>query len=246
MPGRLSGKIALITGASRGIGAAVAERFAAEGAHLVLAARTAGGLEEIDDKVQAAGGSATLVPLDLRDFIKIDELAAALYERYGHLDILVGNAAEFGTFSPLGHIDPKLWGEIIDLNLTANWRLIRAMDPLLRAAPAGRAIFVTSGIARSPRAYWGPYAVSKAGLEALVKTYAAEIEKSRVRANLINPGVVRTRLRARVFPGEDPVTLPPPESVADAFVQLALPECERNGEVVNASDLVDTQSQVRS
>jgi NAD(P)-dependent dehydrogenase (short-subunit alcohol dehydrogenase family) len=246
MPGRLTGKIALITGASRGIGAAVAERFAAEGAHLVLAARTAGGLEEIDDKVQAAGGSATLVPIDLRDFIKIDELAAALYERYGHLDILVGNAAEFGTFSPLGHIDPKLWGEIIDLNLTANWRLIRAMDPLLRAAPAGRAIFVTSGIARSPRAYWGPYAVSKAGLEALVKTYAAEIEKSRVRANLINPGVVRTRLRARVFPGEDPVTLPPPESVADAFVQLALPECERNGEVVNASDLVDTQSQVRS
>jgi NAD(P)-dependent dehydrogenase (short-subunit alcohol dehydrogenase family) len=246
MPGRLAGKIALITGASRGIGAAVAERFAAEGAHLVLAARTAGGLEEIDDKVQAAGGSATLVPIDLRDFIKIDELAAALYERYGHLDILVGNAAEFGTFSPLGHIDPKLWGEIIDLNLTANWRLIRAMDPLLRAAPAGRAIFVTSGIARTPRAYWGPYAVSKAGLEALVKTYAAEIEKSRVRANLINPGVVRTRLRARVFPGEDPVTLPPPESVADAFVQLALPECERNGEVVNASDLVDTQSQVRS
>jgi NAD(P)-dependent dehydrogenase (short-subunit alcohol dehydrogenase family) len=177
MPGRLAGKIALITGASRGIGAAVAERFAAEGAHLVLAARTAGGLEEVDDKVRAAGGSATLVPLDLRDFIKIDELAAALYERYGHLDILVGNAAEFGTFSPLGHIDPKLWGEIIDLNLTANWRLIRAMDPLLRAAPAGRAIFVTSGIARSPRAYWGPYAVSKAGLEALVKTYAAEIEK---------------------------------------------------------------------
>jgi NAD(P)-dependent dehydrogenase (short-subunit alcohol dehydrogenase family) len=245
MPGRLAGKIALITGASRGIGAAVAERFAAEGAHLVLAARTAGGLEEIDDKVQAAGGSATLVPIDLRDFIKIDELAAALYERYGHLDILVGNAAEFGTFSPLGHIDPKLWGEIIDLNLTANWRLIRAMDPLLRAAPAGRAIFVTSGIARTPRAYWGPYAVSKAGLEALVKTYAAEIEKSRVRANLINPGVVRTRLRARVFPGEDPVTLPPPESVADAFVQLALPECERNGEVVNANDLVDTQSQVK-
>jgi NAD(P)-dependent dehydrogenase (short-subunit alcohol dehydrogenase family) len=245
MPGRLAGKIALITGASRGIGAAVAERFAAEGAHLVLAARTAGGLEEVDDKVQAAGGSATLVPLDLRDFIKIDELAAALSERYGHLDILVGDAAEFGTFSPLGHIDPKLWGEIIDLNLTANWRLIRAMDPLLRAAPAGRAIFVTSGIARSPRAYWGPYAVSKAGLEALVKTYAAEIEKTPVRANLIGPGVVRTRLRARVFPGEDPMTLPPPESVAEAFVQLALPECERNGEVVNASDLADTQSQVK-
>ncbi len=242
MPGRLAGKIALVTGASRGIGAAVAERFAREGAHLVLAARTVGGLEEVDDKIRTAGGSATLVPLDLRDFIKIDELAAALYERYGKLDVLVGNAAEFGTFSPLGHIDPALWGEIIDLNLTANWRLIRAMDPLLRAAEHGRAIFVTSGIARAPRAYWGPYAVSKAALEALVKTYAAEIETTRVRANLIGPGVVRTRLRARVFPGEDPMALPPPESVAEAFVQLALPECKRNGEVVNASDLADTQS----
>ena len=243
MPGRLAGKIALVTGASRGIGAAVAERFAAEGAHLVLAARTVGGLEEVDDKIRTAGGSATLVPLDLRDFIKIDELAAAIFERYGHLDILVGNAAEFGTFSPLGHIEPALWGEIIDLNLTANWRLIRAMDPLLRAAEHGRAIFVTSGIARAPRAYWGPYAVSKAGLEALVRTYAAEIEKTPMRANLIGPGIVRTRLRARVFPGEDPMDLPPPESVAEAFVQLALPECERNGDVVNASELADTQSQ---
>jgi NAD(P)-dependent dehydrogenase (short-subunit alcohol dehydrogenase family) len=243
MAGRLDGKIALITGASRGIGAAVAECFAREGAHLVLAARTVGGLEEVDDAVRAAGGSATLVPLDLRDFIKIDELAAGLYERYGHLDILVGNAAEFGTFSPLGHIDPTLWQEVIDLNLTANWRLIRAMDPLLRAAEHGRAIFVTSGIARNPRAYWGPYAVSKAGLEVLVKTYAAEIEKTNVRANLLGPGIVRTRLRARVFPGEDPMTLPPPDSVADAFLQLALPECQRNGEIVNAADLTDTRSQ---
>jgi len=242
MAGRLAGKVALVTGASRGIGAAVAERFAAEGAHLVLAARTTGGLEEVDDKIRAAGSTATLVPLDLRDFIKIDELAAAIYQRFGRLDILVGNAAEFGTFSPLGHIDPKLWAEIIDLNLTANWRLIRAMDPLLRAAEHGRAIFVTSGIARAPRAYWGPYAVSKAGLEALVKTYAAEIAKTRVRANLVGPGVVRTRLRARVFPGEDPMALPPPESVAEAFVQLALPECERNGEVVDAGTFTDTQS----
>jgi len=236
--GRLAGKIALVTGASRGIGAAVAECFAAEGAHLVLAARTVGGLEEVDDKIRAAGGSATLVPLDLRDFIKIDELAAALYQRYGHLDILVGNAAEFGTFSPLGHIDPQLWSEIIDLNLTANWRLIRAMDPLLRAAEHGRAIFVTSGIARSPRAYWGPYAVSKAALETLVKTYAAELGLTRVRANLIGPGIVRTRLRARVFPGEDPTILPPPDSVVEAFVRLALPECERNGEVVDAKELI--------
>jgi NAD(P)-dependent dehydrogenase (short-subunit alcohol dehydrogenase family) len=245
MAGRLDGKVALITGGSRGIGAAVAVRYAEEGAHVVLVGRTVGALEEVDDRVRAAGGEATLVPLDLRDFIKIDELAAALYQRYGHLDILVGNAAEFGVFSPLGHIDPALWGEIIDLNLTANWRLIRAMDPLLRVAEHGRAIFVTSNIARTPRAYWGPYAASKAALDALVKTYAAEIATTRVRANLLSPGVVRTQLRARVFPGENPDTLPPPESVAEAFVRLALPQCDRNGEIVAASDLNDTISQVK-
>jgi NAD(P)-dependent dehydrogenase (short-subunit alcohol dehydrogenase family) len=233
--GRLADKVALITGASRGIGAAVAERFAREGAHLVLAARTVGGLEEVDDKVRAAGGSATLVPVDLRDFVKIDELAGALFDRWGRLDILVGNAAEFGVFSPLGHIDPATWAEVMDLNLTANWRLIRAMDPLLRAGPAGRAIFVTSGVAHGIQPYWGPYAVSKAGLEMVVKIYAGEITKTRVRANLIDPGVVRTRLRARAFPGEDPARLPPPESVTDAFLALALPECFRNGEILAAS-----------
>jgi NAD(P)-dependent dehydrogenase (short-subunit alcohol dehydrogenase family) len=235
--GRLAGKIALITGASRGIGAAVAERLAREGAHVVLAARTVGGLEEVDDRVRTAGGSATLVPVDLRDFIKIDELAAALFDRWGRLDILIGNAAEFGTFAPLGHIDPTIWAEVMDLNLTANWRLIRAMDPLLRAAPAGRAVFVTSGVARGVFPYWGPYAVGKAGLEMLVKIYAGEITKTRLRANLIDPGIVRTRLRARAFPGENPRHLPPPESVADAFLALVLPECTRNGEVVKAADL---------
>ncbi len=161
---------------------------------------------------------------------------------YGHLDILVGNAAEFGTFSPLGHIDPETWGEVIGLNLTANWRLIRAMDPLLRAAEHGRAVFVTSGIAHNPQAYWGPYAVSKAGLEALIKVYAAEIAKTNVRANLLSPGVVRTRLRARVFPGEKPETLSPPESVAEAFLQLVLPECDRNGETITVGEADDTQS----
>ena len=234
-PGCLAGKIALITGASRGIGAAVAVRFAREGGHVILAARTVGGLEEVDDAVRAAGGSATLVPLDLRDFIKIDELAARILDRWGRLDILVGNAAEFGVFSPVGHIDPATWAEVVELNLTANWRLIRAMDPLLRAAPAGRAIFVTAEVAREVFPYWGPYAVSKAGLEMLVKIYAGEITKTRVCANLIDPGVVRTRLRARAFPGEDPAHLPPPESVTDAFLALALPECTRNGEVVSAS-----------
>jgi NAD(P)-dependent dehydrogenase (short-subunit alcohol dehydrogenase family) len=235
MTGRLAGKVALITGASRGIGAAVAVRFAGEGAHVVLAARTVGGLEEVDDAVRAAGGSATLVPLDLRDFIKIDELAGAIFDRWSRLDILIGNAAELGVFSPLAHIAPATWAEVVDLNLTANWRLIRAMDPLLRAAPAGRAIFVTSGVARGVFPYWGPYAVGKAGLEMLVKLYAGETAKTRVRANLIDPGVVRTRLRARAFPGEDPSRLPPPERVTDAFLALALPECTRSGEVVAAS-----------
>jgi len=234
-PGHLAGKIALVTGASRGIGAAVAERFAREGAHVVLAARTVGGLEEVDDAVRGAGGTATLVPVDLRDFIKIDELAARLFDRWGRLDILVGNAAEFGVFSPLGHIDPSTWAEVMDLNLTANWRLIRAMDPLLRAAPTGRAIFVTSGVARGVFSYWGPYAVSKAGLEMLVKIYAGEISQTRVRANLIDPGIVRTRLRARACPGEDPARLPSPGSVTNAFLALALPECTRNGEMVMAS-----------
>jgi NAD(P)-dependent dehydrogenase (short-subunit alcohol dehydrogenase family) len=233
VPGLLTGRIALITGASRGIGAAVARRFAREGAHVVLAARTVGGLEEVDDAIGAAGGSATLVPLDLREFVKIDELAAALYQRYGRLDVLVGNAAEFGVFSPLGHIDPALWREIIDLDLTANWRLIRAMDPLLRAAPAGRAIFVTSRLAREAPPYYGPYAVAKAGLEALVRIYAGEVAaRTAVRANLIDPGVVRSRLRAAIFPGENPAGLPDPDAVTGAFLELALPGCTRNGDIV--------------
>jgi NAD(P)-dependent dehydrogenase (short-subunit alcohol dehydrogenase family) len=233
--GKLADKIALITGASRGLGAAVALRCAAEGAHVVLAARTVGGLEEVDDAIRAAGGTATLVPLDLRQFGKIDELAAALFNRYGRLDILVGNAGEVGIFSPLGHIPPEIWAEVVDLNLTANWRLVRAMDPLLRAAPTGRAIFVTSAIGRDTLAYWGPYAVSKIGLEMLVRIYAAEIASTRVRANLIDPGPLRTRLRARAFPGEDPASLPTPDSVADYFVDLAASDCTRNGEVLTVS-----------
>ncbi len=241
MAGRLAGSIALITGASRGIGAAVAERFAREGAHLVLAARTVGGLEETDDRVRAAGGSATLVPLDLREFDKIDELAAALYQRYRRLDILVGNAAQFGVFSPLGHIDPGVWAAVMDVNLTANWRLIRVMDPLLRLAPAGRAIFVTTHLGRDALPYYGPYAVSKAGLEALVRIYAGEITKTAVRANLIDPGIVRTRLRAQIFPGEDPAGLPFPESVAEAFLDLAVPQCDHNGEIVTVTPIPPDQ-----
>ena len=208
--GRLMDKVALITGASRGIGRSVAVRYAAEGAHVVLLARTTGGLEETDDAVRAAGGAATLVSADVMDFPAIDRLGAALYERHGRLDVLVGNAAALGTLGPLAHTAPETWDEVIATNLTANWRLIRSLDPLLRAAPAGRAIFVTSGAARLGIAYWGAYATSKAGLEMLVRTYAAEVAKTRVRVNLLDPGVVRTATRARAFPGEDRPPCPIP------------------------------------
>lgn len=229
---RLEGRIALITGASRGIGAAVAKCFAAEGAHVVLVARTVGGLEEVDDTIQAVGGSATLVPLDLKEFEQIDRLGAALYERYKRLDILVGNAAQLGVLSPLGHIDPPIWEEVMAVNVTANWRLIRSADPLLRASDAGRAIFVTSGVADGVFPYWGAYAASKAALEMMVRTYAGEMSKTRVRVNLLDPGEVRTAMRAQAFPGEDPMTLPHPDEIAPHFVELASPDCTRHGEVV--------------
>ncbi len=230
---RLAGRIAVITGASRGIGAAVAKRFAAEGAHVVLIARTVGGLEEVDDSIRQAGGTpATLVPQDLREFDAIDRLGASLYERFGHIDILVGNAGVLGTLGPVGHIRPDDWAEVIDINLTANWRLIRSLDPLLRQSDAGRAIFVTSGAAARAHAYWGAHAISKAALEMLVRTYAAEIGKTPVRANLIDPGAVRTVMRAKAFPGENSDDLTLPEAVSDVFVKMALPSCQRNGEIV--------------
>lgn len=234
MSGRLADRIALITGASRGIGAAVARRFAAEGAHVVLVARTPGGLEEVDDSIRAAGGKATLVPLDLADGKAIDGLAAPLLERFGRLDVLVGNAAMLGRLTPLAQYPPDLWEQGFAINVHANWRLIRALDPLLRAAPAGRAIFVTSGITRHPRAYWGGYAATKAALEAMVAVYAAETAKTAVRVNLLNPGPTRTRMRALAFPGEDPMGLPTPESLTEAFVALAEPACRRHGEWIAA------------
>ncbi len=232
---RLAGRIALITGASRGIGAAVAKRFAREGAQVVLTARTMGALEEVDDAIRAEGGAATLVPLDLLKHDHIDPMAASLYERFGRLDILVGNAAMLGTLSPVAHSDPVKWQQVLDLNLMANYRLIRAVDPLLRASDAGRAIFVTSGVARDPQAYWGAYAVAKAGLEFLVRLYAAETAKSTVRANLIDPGVVRTRLRADAFPGEDASVHPEPETITGTFVDMAMAEFDETGTVVQAT-----------
>lgn len=233
-PQRLEGRIALITGASRGIGAAVAERFAAEGARLVLAARTVGGLEETDDRVRAAGGAATLVPLDLRDGAGIDRLGASLAERFGRLDILVGNAAVLGRLGPVAHLPVDLWDEALAVNLTANWRLIRAFDALLRASDAGRAIFVTSGVTRGPAAYWSVYAATKAALEALATTYAAEVGKTNVRINLVDPGQVRTSMRAQAFPGEDPMRLATPEAITEIFVELGARECRRNGETLSA------------
>jgi NAD(P)-dependent dehydrogenase (short-subunit alcohol dehydrogenase family) len=232
--GRLAGRVALVTGASRGIGAAVAKRFAAEGAHVVLVARTVGGLEEIDDAIRGGGGTATLVPLDLRDSDAIDRLGAALFERYGRLDVLVGNAGLLGTLTPIAQVKPAEWAEVLDVNLTANWRLIRSLDPLLRASEAGRAMFVTSSVGHAVRAYWASYAVSKAALEALVGTYAAEVQKTSLRVNLVDPGRVRTAMRAKAYPGEDPMTLKAPDEITEVFVELAEASCARHGETVQA------------
>jgi NAD(P)-dependent dehydrogenase (short-subunit alcohol dehydrogenase family) len=227
----LADRIALITGATRGIGRALALALAHGGAHVVATGRTQGALEELDDAVRAAGSTATLVPLDVRDFPGVYRLAKALDERHGRLDILVGNAAIGGQRSPLDHVDPAAWDEILAVNVTANWHLIRAMDLLLRRSAAGRAVFMTSGAATNTRAYGGPYSVSKAALNALARTYAAETDSTPVRVNLFNPGPTRTRMRAQVMPGEDPMTLPTPEQVAETIVPLCLPSCMETGKL---------------
>jgi NAD(P)-dependent dehydrogenase (short-subunit alcohol dehydrogenase family) len=234
---RLDGRLALVTGASRGIGAAVAKRFAAQGAHVIAVARTVGGLEELDDAIRGLGGTATLVPLDLRAVDQIDGMGAALYQRFGKLDVLVGNAGVLGSLSPVGHFDPKVWDEVMAVNLTANWRLIRSLDPLLRLSDAGRAIFTTCAAAREPTPYWGAYAASKAALETMVKIYAGEVTQTRLKVNLVDPGIVRTRLRAQGFPGEDRSALKSPEQVTDAFVALAAIDCPCHGERLCAEPL---------
>ncbi len=227
----LAGRLALVTGASRGIGRAAARALADAGAHVVLLARTVGGLEELDDDIRATGGTATLLQLDLRKFDRVDALGPTLYERWGKLDILVGNAGVLGPMSPLTHVTEDAWTQVLDLNVTANWRLIRTLDPLLQRSDAGRAVFVSSGAAAARNAYMGPYAVSKAALEALIKTYALEVAETPVRANMINPGPVRTSMRAKAFPGEDPNTLPEPAELGALFVELASPQCTANGEL---------------
>jgi len=229
----LKERLALVTGASRGIGREVALALAKHGAHVVITARTVGGLEELDDEIRAQGGKATLLQLDLRDGDKIDQLGPTLFQRWGKLDIFIGNAGILGPLSPLHHVTEDAWNAVIDINLSANWRLIRTLDPLLKRADAGRALFLTCDASKGKHAYWGPYAVSKAGLETLVKTYAREVADTPVRVNLINPGAVRTQMRAKAFPGEDPKTLPAPEEIVPLFLELASPECTRNGEVVS-------------
>jgi len=225
----LAGRVALITGASRGIGAAVAKRFAREGAHVILVARKTQGLEETDDAIRAAGGSATLVPLDLAESTQIPLLAAQIAQRFGKLDILVGNAGVLSDMTPLPHIAGADWDRVMALNLTANWHLIRCCDALLKASDAGRAMFVTSGVTERAAAYWGAYAISKSALESMVNIYAAENEKSALKVNLIDPGGVRTRMRAQAFPGEDPESLPAPDDITDLFLKLASPACKDTG-----------------
>jgi NAD(P)-dependent dehydrogenase (short-subunit alcohol dehydrogenase family) len=243
MPQPLAERVALVTGASRGIGYATALALARAGAHVVAVARTVGGLEELDDAVRATGGAATLVPLDMRDYAGLYRLAAALADRHGRLDVLIGNAAMAATLSPLDHIEPKLWEEMMALNVTANWHLICAMAGLLKRSDAGRAVFVTSRAATLGRAYWAPYSVSKAALNVVAQTYAAETSATAVRVNLFDPGATRTRMRAQVMPGEDPMTLPTAEEVAAKILPLCLPSFTETGRLyeVRTGKLLDFQ-----
>ncbi|MFC7734717.1 SDR family NAD(P)-dependent oxidoreductase [Roseomonas sp. GCM10028921] len=236
MTGPLQGRIALVTGASRGIGAATAIELARLGAHCVLTARSQGGLEETDDAIRALGGSATLLPFDLqKDADKLDPLGPSVFERFGRLDILVHAAGVLGTLTPVAHITPRDWAEVVAVNLTAAWRLIRTLDPPLRASDAGRAVILTTDRARSPKPYWGAYGASKAGLEHLVSTWAAEVANSPLRVNLFDPGPVNTKLRAKAMPGEDPMSLAQPADVAPRIAALCLPGEARSGEVVQAA-----------
>src|SRR5579864_1663971 len=227
----LAARIALVTGASRGIGYAAARALARAGAHIIAVARTQGGLEELDDDIRKDGGSATLVPLSLADLDGIARLGAALHERHGKLDILIGNAGVPGPSSPLGHIEPKTFNDVMAINVTANFQLIRCMEPLLKASDAGRAVFITSGAASKANAYLGPYAASKAALDALVRVWANETASTAIRVNLFSPGPIRTRMRATVFPGEDPMTLDTQEQAAEFIVPMCTPDWTDTGKL---------------
>jgi len=236
MTQRLKNKIALITGASRGIGAAVAKRFAQEGAQLILVARSSPDLEKVDDQVQQYGPPAVLVPFDLMDLPRIDDLTKSIAERFGRLDILIGNAAILGGLTPMTHIPPSVWHQVITTNLHANWHLLRACEPLLIKGKDARIAFVTSGITAHPTPYWGSYAVSKAALEMMVKIYAAEVQHTAFKVNLINPGTTRTSMRAEAMPGEDPMSVPSPEEITEVFVGASEISCPWHGEILSARD----------
>ena len=235
----LAGKLVLVTGASRGIGRAVAVAAAAAGAELLITGRTIGALEEVDDEIKAAGGTATIVEMDMKDTAAIPRLAAAIQGRWGRLDGLVANAGMLPALTPVAHLQPDVWDECLAVNLSGQWHLIRAMDPLLRAAPAGRAILVSSGAAVGSRPFWGPYAAAKAGLEALARSWAGESEQTNLRINILNPGGTATTMRASAFPGEDQTTLPRPEDIAPAFLQLLSTDCAHHGALLSAREMLD-------
>lgn len=232
----LTNRIALVTGASRGIGYFIAKELAAAGAHVLAVARTVGGLEELDDEIKAAGGQATLVPLDLTDMSGIDRLGGAIHERWGKLDVLVANAGILGVIAPIGHVEAKVFDKVMAVNVTATWRLIRSVDPLLRLSDAGRAIILSSGAAHSAKAFWGPYAASKAAVEALARSWADETKNLPLRVNSVNPGATRTAMRAQAMPGEDPATLPHPSEIATKIAALASPALTETGLIFSAPE----------
>ena len=235
MSGLPDGSVALVTGASRGLGAACAIELARLGAHVVITGRVQGGLEETDDAIRAVGGTATLLPLDLREGAQLDAVGPSLFQRFGRLDVLVHCAGVLGKLTPVGHVMPDDWAGAVAVNLDAALRLIRTCDPLLRQAPAGRAVFVTDERARAPKAYWGAYGATKAGMEHLVLTWADEVKTTRLRVNLFDPGPMRTRLRANAFPGENPATVPAPVEVAPALAALCLPAEARHAALITAA-----------
>lgn len=229
----LSGRIALVTGASRGIGAAVAKALAGAGAHVILLARTQGALEEVDDAIRSAGGKATLIPMNLAKLEEVDKLGPSIFERFGRLDIFVGNAAILGPLSPAHQVSPKDWETIFTINVMANIRLVRTLDPLLRASDAGRVIFTTSGLGEKAQAYWGPYCATKAALNLFAQSYAEETRQTNLRINLVSPGPVDTAMLNKAFPGGFPGAAKKPEDVVPAYLELAAPACAKHGEIVS-------------
>ena len=237
----LEGKIALVTGASRGIGYFTALELAKAGAHVIACARTVGGLEELDDAIKAIGGSATLVPFDLADMEAIDRLGGSIFERWGKLDILVANAGVLGVISPIGHIEAKVFEKVMNINVNATWRLIRSVDPLLTRSDAGRAVIMSSGAAHKCRPFWSAYSASKAAVEALARTWAGETQSTPLRITSVDPGATRTAMRAQAVPGEDPMSLPHPSEVAKAILPLLGPGVTETGKlfIVRENKLVD-------